>query len=199
MDVEWATAGPDILLSMLQITIVVGVLYVSLPAGRYRNKLLEKIESTWNLIEKIDTDDPIYANLMRDNSKFSKQHHYIAMWVGELEETDWWKEPVGLNRPYAKTKLLPPIYLLFKINADKIVAALIAALIPVLLNWSMIYCSYQPTISEFTWGTLPGQLWVGGCMVSGWVLPLWHGARFKNSMEYVSNQYRQKVVEIDVR
>ena len=78
------------LLTWIQISVAAGLLYVGLPAARYRSKLLDAIaELLKNEAPLMDNDHQkrsAYSESLRSPT-FQEKHNLVATWIGELLES----------------------------------------------------------------------------------------------------------------
>ena len=82
MAINRAVSALDILLILVQINVAIGMLYVGLPAARYRNKLranmLRELRLQRDAFSDTDVSWEIYGNCLRQKD-FQKAHNYLSM------------------------------------------------------------------------------------------------------------------------
>ena len=120
---------------LLSITLVLGVLYVNLPASRYRDKLYasikRSIERRANEFEPAARDE-----MLKSDGDFSEKYHFVSQWYGEL--------PSGYQPSFscdelfcggAKDKSLGREYQWFKCDGDRWACMILAIAVPILHAW----------------------------------------------------------------
>ena len=125
---------------MLEVSIAVGVLYVSLPAARYREKLFDAIVAGFRAENTIVSRRTKAAldRLRSTESPISNDFFVLAMWCGELPPgrrndvkgtaADFFADVTDPSRP-------PWSYLWFRANLDKTFSALFAVAVPIAMRW----------------------------------------------------------------
>ena len=127
-------ASLDILIALLEVSIVFGALYVSLPRARYRRTMFERLATAvgaYNLER-----DESYKRLIETESRFSANHHAVAMWIVELLQSecahlvadDSWVRSFADHR---QAPGLPLSYQWFRLNVDRAVVFIFSFLLPV--------------------------------------------------------------------
>lgn len=123
---------------MLEISLVMGVLYIGLPPARYRKRLLDQVAG---LIDQFDvkSDDEYRKNLAEDEVLLDN-HRLVAMWIGELLQSDSAAsiKPNSWARKFTSagfSKKLTKSYRWFRIHGDKTLVVLMSCMFPIFSMW----------------------------------------------------------------
>ena len=182
--------NPDV---MLEVSIAVGVLYVSLPAARYRDRLFDTIVAGFKAENDFDIKKakPELEGLRNRDIDVSNDSFFLAMWLGELppgrlEELEG--TSADLFADATRPSDPPKLYLWFRANLDKISSAALCVAIPIAMRW---LSSWFPEI--FSRGCYDavlvlGQLFVGTQVILGiWMVRQQSQAFMDKLRQVVSN------------
>ena len=131
-------ASLDVLIALLDVSIVFGILYLGLPRARYRRTMLERLATavgTHNLAR-----DESYRRLIETDSRFSANHHAVAMWAVELLQSECARRVADDSwvRSFADHRLAPGLplsYRWFRLDGDRAVVFIFSCVLPVLAIW----------------------------------------------------------------
>ena len=127
----------DELLSLLQINIALGILYIGLRGGRYRDKLLRSLAELIGNRAQQFREAPEYDRLAGIDDKFQKRHHAVARWVSELP-ADRLADMDTVTRRFATTKSPPLLYRWFRDNWDKRICFTVLTVLGIAMSWSVV-------------------------------------------------------------
>ena len=127
----------DELLSLLQINIALGILYIGLRGGRYRDKLLRSLAELIGNRAQQFREVPEYDRLAGIDDKFQKRHHAVARWVSELP-ADRLADMDTVTRRFATTKSPPLLYRWFRDNWDKRICFTVLTVLGIAMSWSVV-------------------------------------------------------------
>ena len=186
----------DELLSLLQINIALGILYIGLRGGRYREKLLRALAELIGNREQQFREAPEYDRLAGIDDKFQKRHHAVARWVSELP-ADRMDDMDAVTRRFATTKKPPLLYRWFRGHWDKRVCFTVLTILGIAMSWSVVYLGDDALCSPSSWimyGLIAlGQVLIAFHVVVGsWMVSHYSG-QCERAFDYLEAETRAKV------
>ena len=181
----------DILLSMMQINIALGILYIGLGVSRYRNRLHEAIVASIHarVGTRDDSTASIYAQMLDDDDEFREKHDKVSLWIGELPDR-YSNQLVGTSAGLFSTKtegvqVPPKPYRWYKFNLDRWITFIIASVIPIGLTWYLAVCPSNPPPGIIYPVLAIGQVLVAGHVLAGWWMVRHYRDDFSEALKYV--------------
>ena len=160
--------GPT--LAMVTITIALGLMYVSLPGARYREKLFNAIVEVFRSREMSEcAAHRVLGRLVNNN--VSTHYQTLSMWWAELPAGKRDKMP----RPYpalfesgTDRRKAPRSYRWFRYNIDRGVVFIVSVAVPIILLWLVVLDVLQACeVPWIEWMAI-AQALVAGHVVFGW-------------------------------
>lgn len=186
----------SVLIAMCQVNIALGILYLGLPESRYREKLIETIltrlaDSKCDEMDVVSTD---YAKLTSRDNTFSKHHHYILDWIGEVPSdrlTGRWTELLDSPEYKGPTWITRDLrYWWYKHGVDQWWTLFILVILPISGIWlSAFYDSFAVESAEILWTVLGiGQLSTVVHVITGRRMATRIGRQITKKGEYLSGK-----------
>ena len=186
----------DELLSLLQINIALGILYIGLRGGRYRQKLLRLLAKLIDHRAQQFREAPEYDRLAGVDDKFQKRHHAVARWVSELP-ADRMDDIDAVTRRFATTKRPPLLYRWFRGNWDKRVCFTVLTILGIAMSWSVVYLGDDVLGSpalRIMYGLIAlGQVLVSFHVVVGSWMVSHYSSQCERALDYLEAETRAKV------
>ena len=188
----------DILLSMLQINVALGILYIGLEVARYRKRLIAQLETIkQNEVDLLvlDADGNLsdsrlnaYSNLLGRDSNFGKAHYYLCTWVCELpvrQDMDSGELEADLFSQAERMPKPPRLYRWFKGDLDRWTTFVVTSLIPIGLTWGLvIHPDYILKFQSSVYVALiVGQACVVAHVVAGWLMVKHYIKKFSEAVK----------------
>ena len=163
----------DVTATLLEVSVALGILYATLPAARYRDKLYDEIAKCLGKFAERGIDGASYHSLVRDDGVFGEHHRYVSMWVGELPADRFGdaKRALAPHMGKRNSGTLPWAYRWFKCNGDRWVVVILSTALSAAALWSVAV------------GFLPASLVSPVCLVAAgighgvFVFHMWLGRR----------------------
>ena len=191
----------DPTLAMVSITIALGLMYVSLPGARYRERLFNAIVNVFRSREMSECAAGRVLGRLVDNN-VSTHYQTLSMWWAELplEKRDQVPDPYptlfdsGTDRRKA-----PRSYRWFRYNVDRGAVFVVAVTVPITLLWMVVLGIVQA--SEVSWiGWIAvGQVLVAGHVVFGWSMQGILGRRIGHALTELVNAVEEEHVRTTVQ
>ena len=200
----------DILLSMLQINVALGILYIGLEVARYRKRLtaqLEEIKQTEVDILVLDADGKLsetrlkaYRNLLGRDSDFGTAHYYLCTWIGELpvrQDVDSGEPEAELFSQVERVPEPPRLYRWYRGDLDRWTTFVVTSLIPIGLTWGLVM--YTDDILKFhSWVyvfLIAGQSLVAAHVIAGWLMVRHYTKKFSVAVKLLRDAIDKPEVE----
>ena len=186
----------DELLSLLQINIALGILYIGLRGGRYRDKLLRSLAELIGNRAQQFREAPEYDRLAGIDDKFQKRHHAVARWVSELP-ADRLADMDTVTRRFATTKSPPLLYRWFRDNWDKRICFTVLTVLGIAMSWSVVQLgedALRPPFLGIMYGLIAsGQVLIALHVVVGsWMVSHYSG-QCDRALNYLEAETRAEV------
>lgn len=186
----------DELLSLLQINIALGILYIGLRGGRYREKLLRSLaELIESKIERLSTATE-YDRLAGSDEKFQKRHHTVARWIPELP-ADRIADIDTVTKRFGTTRKPPMLYRWFRGNWDKHICFTVLTILGIIMTWTAANLG-NSALSQPILGIMYGLIALGQFLVSlhvvagSWMVRHYRD-QCKKALNYLETETRAEV------
>ena len=185
--------GSPIALSLCQINVAIGLVYIGLREFRYKRFLTDEIWSafTGSGCDNIDFSSLWYPDLMRDDERFAKGHHYLtrlasnllldklsATWKTNLES----RKSSGKKKNSGRLKWPNRTLMWYMGGPDKFMIFLFLVAFPIAMLW------YNPSADDLRGWLFLGQVFVVAHIVVFWLVVKWVGRKVRMLGGYVVTQ-----------
>lgn len=203
----------DILLSMLQINVALGILYIGLEVARYRKRLtaqLEEIKKTEVDTLVLDADGKLsnvrmnsYRDLLGRDKRFSDTHYYLCTWIGELPlspDANLRNPDADLFSQVDRVPKPPWPYRWYKRDVDRWSTFIVTSLIPIGLTWGLVmHTDYLLGQLCYVYIVLVlGQFWVAAHVIAGWLMVWYYRKKVNEAVKFLRDAIDKPETEPNV-
>ena len=189
----------DVVLSLLQVNVALGILYIGLEAARYRNKLHRNIVSAVGrqTPESEQFDANSFKAKILDDETLTSAYRYVSTWLVRLpsEYADQIKDtPVwALMRNIEPSKKAPKPYNWYRSNWDRRSTFAICTMLSIANTFALLWLPLSCIKPATYFVIFLGLAWVSGNVALGEWMSSSHSGKFDSNLESLieSLEFRQ--------
>ncbi len=202
----------EVLISICQINVALGILYVGLGESRFREKLYAAVETQIKNKDfvNVDINSKAYSSLITGDSEFADFHHLVRDWICELPEnrqagllSSHWQALTqdDSGEIQSKKRKLPYRYHAFLQNIDKWIVSIVTIIPSFVAIWGLLYLQWSGIAIEqgsglaiiYLLGLVFGQLVPVGFLVAGLRISRSVRNQLNEAVEYLMTKYSERL------